>query len=61
MTIKQMKRKTRVKKFMRRNLPYIIATLLAVAVLSFIILNGSVCTGDYEGDINAVCVKIINK
>ena len=54
-----MKRKTRVKKFMRRNLPYIIATSLAVAVLSFIILNGSVCTGDYEGDIDAVCVKII--
>ena len=59
MTIKQMRRKARAKKFIKKNLPYIIATLLAVAVLSFIILNGSVCTGDYEGDINAVCVKII--
>jgi hypothetical protein len=59
MTIKQIKRKARAKKFIKRNLLYIIATLIIVVVLSFIILNGKVCTGDYEGDVDAVCIKII--
>jgi len=36
-----------------------IFVLLMVAGLAFIILNGKVCTGDYEGDVDAVCIKII--
>jgi hypothetical protein len=60
MTIKQMKRKTRVKKFIKRNLTNILAIMAIIAISLFIAFNGSVCTGDYEGDINATCIRIIN-
>ena len=52
---KKLKRVNAIKKALK----YAIMTLMAIAVLSFIILNGKVCTGDYEGDIDAVCTKII--
>jgi hypothetical protein len=38
-----------------------IFVLLMVAGLAFIVMNGSICTGDYEGDANATCIKIINR
>lgn len=60
MTIKQMRRKARVKKFIKRNLTNILAIMAIIAISLFIVLNGSVCTGDYEGDVDATCIRIIN-
>jgi hypothetical protein len=33
---------------------------ILLAIFLLIVLVGSICTGDYEGDPDAVCVRIIN-
>lgn len=54
-----MKRKNKVKKAIKKAMPYILGTALIIAFTLLIAYNGKVCYGDYEGDINAVCVKIV--
>ena len=42
------------------NIGKAIKAVILVLVIVVLSLNTSICTGDYEGDPDAVCVRIIN-
>ena len=48
------------KKQKKERMEKVIIHSILLAIFLLIVLVGSICTGDYEGDPDAECVRIIN-